>query len=114
MQIWLHSLRFSTKLIILSLLPTLVTLVLGERILQAKFNDIEQLTRLEHNIERSLLLDNIAHQHAVERGLSAGFLSSQAQNEKIKLKEQRVIADQAWQKYLRQYGSFLRMCQSAS
>ena len=97
---WLHSLRFSTKLIILSLLPTLVTLVLGERILQAKFNDIEQLTRLEHNIERSLLLDNIAHQHAVERGLSAGFLSSQAQNEKIKLKEQRVIADQAWQKYV--------------
>jgi len=100
MQIWLHSLRFSTKLIILSLLPTLVMLVLGVHILQAKFNDITQLKQLEQNIKRSLLLDNIAHEHAVERGLSAGLLSSQAQNEKKLLEKQRLIADKAWQQYV--------------
>jgi len=99
MVIWLHSLRFSTKLIILSLLPTLITLILSERILQAKFNESTQLAQLEKNIERSLLLDNIAHQHAVERGLSAGFLSSQASIDKKQLEQQRLIADKAWQEY---------------
>ncbi|MFT7186619.1 MAG: hypothetical protein ACI84K_002022, partial [Pseudohongiellaceae bacterium] len=104
MVLWLNSLRFSTKLIILSLLPTLVTLILAGRILHAKFNDIEQLTTIEQNIEHSLLLDNIAHQHAVERGLTSGFLNSQADNDKEQLEQQRLISDEAWHKY----GSFIQ------
>jgi len=98
MASWLRSLRFSTKLIILSLLPTLITVVLGERILEAKFNESAKLTLLEHNIERSLLLDNIAHEHAVERGLSAGFLGSSGQKGKNKLDAQRLKADESWKK----------------
>ena len=95
---WLRSLRFSTKLIILSLLPSLIILVLGEQILQSKFMERAHFTQAEHGIESAQLLDDIAHQHAIERGLSAGFIGSRGEKGKDKLTQQRKVADQSWEK----------------
>jgi len=95
---WLRSLRFSTKLIILSLLPSLIILVLGEQILQSKFEQSSDFSQAELSIESALLLDDVAHQHAIERGLSAGFLGSRGEKGGNKLKQQRKIADQSWEK----------------
>lgn len=96
---WLRSLRFSTKLIILSLVPTLITFLLGAQVLQSKFTELTQLSRLEFSIKQSLLLDNVAHQHAIERDLSAGYLGSAGQTGQAELKKQRLNANEAWENF---------------
>lgn len=97
-----RSIRFSSKLIILSLIPTLAALVLGIQILSTKLDQQQSLSTLKHEVELSLLLDQIAHHHAVERGLTAGYLGSKGVHGKDKLSTQRTKADSTW-KNLTQY-----------
>jgi len=94
---WIRSLRFSTKLIILSIIPTLVALILAANILSQEFTEKSELELIDKSLKLSLLLDNVAHQYAVERGLSAGYTASKGQIGKTKLASQRLQADQAWQ-----------------
>jgi len=97
MASWIRSLRFSTKLIILSIIPTLVALILGAYILNQEFNEKDELELIDKSLKLSLLLDNVAHQHALERGLTAGYLASKGKLGKGKLVSQRLLADQSWQ-----------------
>jgi methyl-accepting chemotaxis protein len=53
-----------------------------------------------HNLDKQIseLMDSIekvSHNHAVERGLTAGYLNSKSANDKSKLNKQRQIADEA-------------------
>ncbi|RXF01912.1 methyl-accepting chemotaxis protein [Pseudoalteromonas sp. PS5] len=76
-----------------SLLSLLVLLV-GKNV----FNNFTQYANAERDIKYVTLLDameKVAHQHAVERGLSAGYLGNPSAQNKKKVDEQRVIADQS-------------------
>ncbi len=62
---------------------------------------MDDIENLEHaNTERRLVslvdaVEKIAHQHAVERGLTAGFLGAKTEAAKAKVDKQRLVADQA-------------------
>lgn len=62
---------------------------------------LDDIEKLEHaNTERRLVslvdaVEKIAHQHAVERGLTAGFLGAKTETAKAKVDKQRQVADQA-------------------
>ena len=92
----LRSINLAKKLVILSLLPCLVATAFALQLIAIDKRKLNENSALAHNIELSGLLDNIAHQHAVERGLSAGFLGSKGEIGGDKLKAQRFKADAAW------------------
>lgn len=63
-------------------------------------SSIQQSNSATHDnaiIELMSALDNIAHQHAVERGLTAGFLGKPSNESKAKVDAQRLKADGAEQ-----------------
>lgn len=94
-----NSLSFAKKLSLLSLLPTLLFLVLAVQYFNQLYNQKQSLESTLDVIQLSIYADNISHQHAVERGLTAGFLGSNGEVGLTKLKEQRIKADQAWDQY---------------
>lgn len=96
----LQNLKFSRKLVILVLMPTIAAVVLGIDITRTKFNELHHLELLSAEVELALYLDGVAHNHAVERGLTAGYLGSKGASGREKLDAQRVKADQAWQDLL--------------
>ena len=110
---WIRSLSFSTKLIILSITPTLAALILGANILSHEFSEKSELELIDKSLKLSLLLDNVAHQYAVERGLSAGYIASKGQIGKSKLDSQRQHADLAWKNLTNTYNSDIYYKQQA-
>nr|WP_253103945.1 nitrate- and nitrite sensing domain-containing protein [Pseudoalteromonas sp. OANN1] len=75
-----------------SLLAFLLFLV-GKNVL----NNWRQYNAADQNINYVVLLDaieKVAHHHAVERGLTAGFLGNPSSDNKRKVEAQREIADQ--------------------
>jgi diguanylate cyclase (GGDEF)-like protein len=89
--------RFSIglKLLILSTLPLLLLVVL----LFNEGKSFYETTKNSHQTEVvtkfALELDNIAHQHALERGLTASFLSSNGTKNKDEILKQRKKVDQS-------------------
>ncbi|KZY61259.1 hypothetical protein A3742_11750 [Oleiphilus sp. HI0071] len=92
----IRSINVSKKLIILSFLPCLAATVFAVQIMVIDKGALDANKTIHHDIELAALLDNIAHQHAVERGLSAGFLGSKGSKGGDKVRAQRVVADKAW------------------
>jgi methyl-accepting chemotaxis protein len=87
--------RVSTAIAVVSILPLLLTVVLLF-ILTMSFNgQVRNGELIEDVIKVSKLLDDVAHNFAVERGLTAGFLASGGAIGKDKLTEQRFKADGA-------------------
>lgn len=89
-----RSLKFSLKLILLAGAPALLVLVLSLGYLIDVRDDLASAERLESDIDLAITLGNLAHQHAVERGLSAGFLGSNGTQGGAKLQTQRRLADE--------------------
>lgn len=92
----IRSLSFSTKLSILSLLPTFLFVVLASQYFYGIYSEKNTLQSAQVELQLAGLADNIAHQHAVERGLTAGFIGSNGITGKEKLESQRLKADQSW------------------
>lgn len=70
-------------------------------------NNYQSYAEAEEDILRVALLDSlekIAHNHAVERGLTAGFLGSKSPAQKQKVDAQRLKADQAVNSFSQQLG----------
>lgn len=101
----LQNIKFSSKLVILVLMPTFAAVVLGVDITRSKFNELHHLELLSAEVELALYLDGVAHNHAVERGLTAGYLGSKGASGREKLDAQRAKADQAWQDLLKMLDS---------
>lgn len=97
---WFRSLELSTKLIVLCLLPTGMVIILGTQYLWNQYQLHQSVFQQRQFLQLTLLLDDVAQQHAVERGLSAGFLASQGASGKEKLAQQRIKADAAWEALL--------------
>lgn len=92
---FLKRLKVSHALILSTLLPMLVAVVLLV-ILLFELNDRVRSARLVEDIVTvSELFDAVAHNHAVERGLTAGFLGSNGANGRDRVNTQRAVADQA-------------------
>jgi diguanylate cyclase (GGDEF)-like protein len=88
-------LSINLKLLVLSALPLLLLLLFlfheGNNLYSIRKNSYQ--TKLI--IELSLTLGNIAHQHALERGLTAGYLGGYGAKGKDKLLKQRKKSDQS-------------------
>ncbi len=91
----LKRLKVAQAITLATLLPMLVaiiTLTVVVTMLNSRIAD-ERMT--EDIVKLSALLDAVAHNHAVERGLTAGFLGSGGQVGKAGVEEQRKKADAA-------------------
>ncbi|SEF64783.1 methyl-accepting chemotaxis protein [Vibrio hangzhouensis] len=90
-------LNIKNTILIVFLIPTtlLVTLI-GTQIFKAQQHAAHAQTSLEA-VHLFKLYDEIAHQFAVERGLTAGVLAAKGQGQQVSaLKQQRIKADQAF------------------
>jgi methyl-accepting chemotaxis protein len=91
----LRSLSITQKLLLISLLPSILALVFVAQTIKEDMHTVSHIQTLQKSIELSKMLDDVAHNHAVERGLSAGFLGSKGVSGRDKLDMQRTKADQA-------------------
>lgn len=89
--------RFSIdlKLLILSTLPLLVLVAFLSREGKFLYDTIKDNYQTQTITKLALKLDNVAHQHAIERGLTAGFLGSNGINGKDVMLAQRKKSDRA-------------------
>jgi len=78
-----------------SMLAAVVIAFLSLLIIQSGLHDRRQAENDIRLLEILKALDNVAHQHAVERGLTAGFLGNPNDASREKVKVQRVKADAA-------------------
>ncbi|PTC06484.1 chemotaxis protein [Vibrio mediterranei] len=97
----LKLLNIKNTILLVFLIPT--TLLMGliaTQIFKAQ-ERADHAQASQEAVELFHLFDNIAHQFAVERGLTAGVVASKGQGPQVKaLKQQRVKADQAYQSLL--------------
>lgn len=89
--------RFSItlKLLILSTLPLFVLLVFLTREVKFLYDAIQNNYQTQTVTKLALKLNSVAHQHAIERGLTAGFLGSNGINGKGPMLTQREKSDRA-------------------
>lgn len=91
----LSNLKISHAITIVGILPSLFAIIVVSILTMDLNKKVDEGRVAEDMVKLSVLLDNVAHNFAVERGLSAGFLGSKGQNGKDALIAQRVKADQA-------------------
>ena len=96
----LKRLKVSHALLLATLLPMLVAVVLLIFLLLELNERVHNARLVEDIVQVSSLLDAVAHNHAVERGLTAGFLGSNGSNGADRVNAQRRVADQAAQALL--------------
>jgi len=78
-----------------SILAAVVILILAALAINIEL-DVRQSARSDLRTLKILkALDNLAHQHAVERGLTAGFLGNPTAESRSKVQAQRAIADES-------------------
>lgn len=95
----IKNLKISQKLILLSGLPLLLVILLGLQGVKSSQEGVKASLQTLEAMEAFRLLDNVAHNFAVERGLTAGFLGSKGDSGiHDKLKAQRAKADDAQRK----------------
>lgn len=89
----LKQLQFSHLLLLGSTLPMLLVVILAV-LLSANLSHKKENANYSHDaVFMAKILDDIAHNHAVERGLTAGFLGSGGTKNKEKVLTQRKVAD---------------------
>ena len=88
-------LKVSHAIALVGFLPVLLALVLVGLLVNSLLIELRQGERAQDMVKLSGYLDSVAHNHAVERGLSAGFLGSKGANGKDAMLKQRQVADNA-------------------
>ncbi|MGF1767000.1 methyl-accepting chemotaxis protein [Enterovibrio makurazakiensis] len=93
---FLSSIRLSKKLIIISGIPLFLLVLLGLREVVNSRAAVDDYHKNAEVVELFNLLDNVAHNFAVERGLTAGVIGSNGEAEQVqKLVNHRPKADAA-------------------
>ncbi len=92
---WIKNTNIGNKLALMIVVPILMVLVLAIQASLKQYDTLQSAQRTGDIVEASALLDNVAHNFAVERGLTAGFLASQGAKGGEKVKAQRLKTDQA-------------------
>ena len=83
------------QIMLMLALPLLGLLFLVVISTLGKLDEVHQIEKTDRIIDFSRKLDHVAHNFAVERGLTAGFLGSKGQKFREKLAAQRQNADEA-------------------
>lgn len=91
----LKKLQFSQLLLIMSILPLVALIIIVTLFSNQLLHEKEKSSYSIDAIMIKKLLGDIAHDHAVERGLTAGFLGSNGAKNREKLSDQRKIADRS-------------------
>jgi len=89
------NLKVSQSVAIVGILPSLFAIIIVVFLVNNLNKQVNEGLVAEDMVTLSVLLDGVAHNFAVERGLSAGFLGSKGSNGKEVLLAQRKVADQA-------------------
>jgi len=104
----IDNLQLSKKVMLMLAVPIIVITVFALMNVSHKFQQLQSANSAKMVVEFSAVLDGIAHNFAVERGLSAGFLASGGNRGGDKVQKQRALADQkvaALQRYLKENGT---------
>lgn len=96
----LKNISFRNALYVLMAIFVLGLCTLAYLLIDSDFEQYKKLGLDEQLVEISFSADNVAHQFAVERGLSAGYLAGGNTQTLAKLEEQRRIADAALSDFL--------------
>lgn len=91
----LKKLKVSQSITLIVVLPFLLIILALWAIVTQLNAQITEFKNAEKIVELSITLDAVAHTHAVERGLTAGFLGSKGNTGKEKLAQARTKADLA-------------------
>ena len=78
-----------------SILAAVVILILAIVTIEAQLTERRNALNDILMLQALRALDNVAHQHAVERGLTAGFLGNPSEENRAKVSQQRGKADAA-------------------
>lgn len=78
-----------------SILAAVVILILAALAISIELDDRQSARSDLRTLKILKALDNLAHQHAVERGLTAGFLGNPTAESRSKVQAQRAIADES-------------------
>lgn len=89
------NLKVSQSIAIVGILPSFFAIIITAFLVIDLNKQVDEGLIAEDMVKLSVLLDGVAHNFAVERGLSAGFLGSQGSNGKEALLAQRKVADKA-------------------
>jgi methyl-accepting chemotaxis protein/CHASE3 domain sensor protein len=104
----LNDLSIRNKIILLLLFPILGLILLSTLNIADKWSKQQMIEQTQELVNLSQSLDHLAHNMAVERGLSAGFLGSKGTELGEEVKQQRAVVDQAvsqLQQFLSKYES---------
>ena len=89
------NLKVSQSVAIVGILPSLFAIIIVGFLVKDLNERVHEGRIAEDMVKLSSVLDGVAHNFAVERGLSAGFLGSKGNNGRDALLAQRKIADNA-------------------
>lgn len=89
----LGTLPISKKIQLIFLPPMLALVIFCLNGVWSNIQQIRMANTVSNTVELGMILDNVAHNFAVERGLTAGFLGSKGQSGAEKLRGQRKKAD---------------------
>lgn len=95
---FLNQLKVSQAIAIIAFIPITLVVILGLLLAKNLSNQVVNSRAAFEVVLLSNILDEVAHHHAVERGLTAGYLGSQGQTGMTALQQQRQRADNAEQK----------------
>jgi len=91
---WLRRVRLTTLLSVLILCPSLYAISVGLVLILDIRAEAQQLAVSRQRVEAIAALDEVAHQLAVERGLTAGWLASGGQQGTDQVQVQRQLVDE--------------------
>ncbi|TDO96750.1 methyl-accepting chemotaxis protein [Marinomonas balearica] len=97
MRSFLSQLKVSQAIALVGFIQFLLAATVTAVLIYLLMEEIREGKIAEDMVVMSEVLDAIAHNHAVERGLTAGYLGSKGKNGKEKLAQQRIKADQTEQ-----------------
>lgn len=89
------NLKVSHSVAIVGILPSLFAIIIVSFLVKDLNKRVDEGRLAEDMVKLSTILDGVAHNFAVERGLTAGFLGSKGSNGKDALLSQRKVADDA-------------------
>lgn len=95
---FLNQLKVSQAIAIIAFIPITLVVILGLLLAKNLSNQVVNSRAAFEVVLLSNILDEVAHHHAVERGLTAGYLGSQGQTGMAALQQQRQRADNAEQR----------------
>ena len=92
---FIDNLKIGIKMSLMLLVPLVVLMILAVQTASTEKQALNLAAAADESIQFAAVLDGVAHNFAVERGLTAGFLASKGKKGAEKVLAQRKKADQA-------------------